>query len=125
MEPSYLAALLIGLTSSLHCIGMCGAISGALSMSLPPDIRADRKRLLLFNLLFSLGRIGSYGVAGILIGSLGAALAQRLAPLGGINLLRLLPALMVVAIGLYNGGWLPRLALVERMGAPLWRRAGS
>ena len=31
-------------------------------------------------------------------------------------------ALVVVGIGLSIGGWWPRLAIVERAGAPLWRR---
>ena len=122
MEPTFLVALLIGLSSAPHCIGMCGAISGALSMSLPQEVRERRGRMLLFNLAFSLGRVGSYAIAGALAGLLGGALAERLAPIAGISLLRLVPVLLVVAVGLYVGGWVPRLAVVERIGAPLWRR---
>lgn len=122
MEPTLLVALLIGLSSSLHCIGMCGAISGALSMSLPPEIRQRRSRMLVFNLLFSLGRVVSYAIAGALVGSLGAALAQHLEPVAGVNLLRLIPALMVILVGLYVGGWFPGLSLIEKAGAPIWNR---
>jgi sulfite exporter TauE/SafE len=122
LEPTFAVALLIGLSSSLHCIGMCGAISGALSMSLPAEIREQRGRLLTYNLLFSLGRIASYATAGALAGLLGGPLVERLSPLAGVNLLRLLPALTVLLVGLYLGGWLPPLARVERLGAPLWRR---
>jgi hypothetical protein len=99
---------------------MCGAISGALSMSLPLDIRSRRGGLLLFNVLFSIGRVASYGLAGALAAWLGSALAEQLAPLAGVNLLRLAPSLMIVLAGLYIGGWLQRLALVEKLGAPLW-----
>lgn len=121
MEAAFLVALLIGISSAPHCIGMCGAISGALSMSLPREVRERRGQLLLFNLAFSLGRVGSYGVAGVLAGLLGGTLAQRLAPVAGVNPLRLVPVLLVVAVGLYVGGWVPRLAGIERIGAPLWR----
>ncbi len=120
MEASPLVALLIGLSSSLHCIGMCGAISSALSMSLPPQQRGHRGRLLLFNLLFSLGRVSSYGLAGALAAWFGSALSRQLAPLTDIYMLRLLPTLMIILAGLYIGGWLPRLAQVEQLGAPLW-----
>ncbi len=122
MESSFLVALLIGISSAPHCIGMCGAISGALAMSLPQEVRGRRGQLLLFNLAFNLGRVSSYGIAGALAGLLGSALAERLAPIAGINLLRLVTVLLVVAAGLYVGGWVPRLAVVERIGTPLWRR---
>jgi sulfite exporter TauE/SafE len=101
---------------------MCGAISGALSMSLPAGVRTDRGQLLVFNLLFSLGRVASYGIAGALTGALGGAMSDHLIPPSGVNLLRLLPALMVAVAGLYIGGWLPRLGILERIGSPLWRR---
>ncbi len=122
MESSFLVALLIGISSAPHCIGMCGAISGALAMSLPQEVRGRRGQLLLFNLAFNLGRVSSYGIAGALAGLLGSALAERLAPIAGINLLRLVTVVLVVAAGLYVGGWVPRLAVVERIGTPLWRR---
>jgi len=122
VDPTLLVALLIGLSSSLHCFGMCGAISGALSMSLLPEIRSAPARLLLFNAAFSVGRVSSYGLAGALVGSLGEALLGRLGLGPGMNILRLVFALLVIAVGLYVAGWVPRLAAVERIGAPLWRR---
>ncbi|MDD1640657.1 MAG: sulfite exporter TauE/SafE family protein, partial [Methylococcaceae bacterium] len=36
---SYLVAFIMGLFSSMHCIGMCGSIIGTLTLSLSPDIR--------------------------------------------------------------------------------------
>jgi hypothetical protein len=36
--------------------------------------------------------------------------------------LRLLAALMVIAVGLYLAGWFPGFARVERLGQPLWQR---
>ncbi len=122
MEPTLFVALLIGLSSSLHCIGMCGAICGALNMSLPPAARQVKLRALTYNLLFSAGRIASYAGAGAGAGLLGAAVAPHLDPAGGTHLLRLVPAIMVIIAGLYVGGWVPGLALIERLGAPVWTR---
>lgn len=122
MEPIIVVALLMGLTSSLHCIGMCGAISGALSLGLPTPVRERRSLLLSYNLLFNLGRIGSYGIAGLLIGLVGSALAEGLESAPGLALPRMIAAVTVIAAGLHVGGWWPKLALVEGLGAPLWRR---
>ncbi len=52
-----LAPFLIGLASSLHCVGMCGGIIGALSLSLPPAVRASRAHLFVYTLTYSAGRV--------------------------------------------------------------------
>ena len=38
-EINYIAAFLIGLLGSTHCIGLCGGIVGALTMGLPDEVR--------------------------------------------------------------------------------------
>ncbi len=45
-ELSYLAAFMVGLLGSTHCIGMCGGIVGALTMSLPEKTRQSTVKLL-------------------------------------------------------------------------------
>ncbi len=49
LEPglsfSLLAAFLVGLLGSLHCVGMCGGVVGALTLRLPHDVRASQPRL--------------------------------------------------------------------------------
>lgn len=116
-----LSAFLIGLLSLIHCFGMCGGIIGALSMSLAPEIRASRSRLALFSLLYSLGRILSYVVAGMIGGLLGKLLVDALQPDTLASGLRIVSALVMILIGLYVGGWFARLAIIEKMGAPVWR----
>jgi len=112
----------VGLLSALHCVGMCGGIIGALSFSLPAATRDRLSRLTLFLFAFNLGRILSYACAGALFGWLGAALLADGARAWLDDGLRLLAALVMVGIGLYLGGWFPRFAAIERLGAPLWRR---
>lgn len=117
-----LTAFLIGLFSALHCFGMCGGIVGALTMSLHPDIRARRDRLALYSLAYNAGRILSYAVAGLMVGLLGETLAPLLSAEEGISFLRLFAALLIIALGLHIGGWYPKLAVIERLGQPVWQR---
>lgn len=122
MAYPIITAFLIGLFSTLHCLGMCGGIVGALTFSLPPEVRQQRHRLLPYIVSFSAGRIASYSLAGALIGALGGGLYDLFSPRHGYLLLQILAAVMMVGIGFYLAGWLPRFALIERIGEPLWRR---
>lgn len=122
MELILLAPFLIGLASALHCVGMCGGIIGALSLSLPPAVRARRAQLFAYTLTFSLGRIASYALAGALLGGLGGGLFGLLSPELGHTLLRSVAAVLLIGMGLYLAGWFPKFAQLERLGVPLWRR---
>lgn len=122
MSLAYLLAFAVGLISALHCIGMCGGVAGALSYALPPQTRHNQGRLGVFVLAFNLGRIASYAFAGALSGAFGAALLGATAHPWLFETIRLLAALVLIGIGLYMAGWFPRFALIEQMGAPLWRR---
>ena len=114
--PTLLSALTLGLLGSAHCIGMCGGITAALSLSLH-----GRSRTQLYGLMltYHLGRIISYTIAGFLLASLGWYL-------GGLTpaikmALRYLAALMLMAMGLYLTGWWRGLAQLEKVGQRLWR----
>ncbi|WP_275096418.1 sulfite exporter TauE/SafE family protein [Sedimenticola hydrogenitrophicus] len=122
MDLSLPLAFTVGLFSAVHCIGMCGGIMGALSYGLPPELRQNSLRFLLFLLAYNSGRVLSYAAAGALIGLLGGTLLEALGPGQGHRWLQWIAALIMVLIGLHVAGWLPRLAQVERIGAPLWRR---
>ena len=122
MDLSLPLAFTVGLFSALHCVGMCGGIMGALSFGLPAQTRQQLPLLLLFLLTYNCGRILSYAAAGALMGSMGGTLLALLGPGQGHRLLQWLAALIVILIGLHIAGWLPRLAQVERLGVPLWRR---
>jgi sulfite exporter TauE/SafE len=121
-ETSLLVAAMMGLLSGAHCFAMCGGIAGALVFSLPMEIRQSRLRLGLYLALYSLGRIGSYGLAGAALGLIGAVTFSALSPAGGHEALRSLAAVILIAIGLNIGGWLPQLSRLENFGDRLWRR---
>lgn len=63
-----LAALLIGLLGSGHCLVMCGGIASALQMMMPGKTPWQQ---LLLQLALSSGRISSYTLLGGLVGWLG------------------------------------------------------
>ncbi|OYQ38145.1 hypothetical protein CHU92_06360 [Flavobacterium cyanobacteriorum] len=78
------SALLLGLVSSLHCIGMCGPIA----MMLPVDRNSPAKRACQI-LLYHIGRMIAYGSLGLLFGTLGkglylAGLQQQLSLTAGL-----------------------------------------
>lgn len=118
---SLAAAFILGLFSTVHCIGMCGGIIGALSLSLPDTIRQRRLPHLLFISLYNVGRILSYSFAGLVVGYIGAEAAAWTDMSGGPSILRYTGVVLMIAIGLYLAGWFPQLSKVERIGMPVWR----
>ncbi|MDX1268649.1 MAG: sulfite exporter TauE/SafE family protein, partial [Oceanisphaera sp.] len=118
---SLAAAFILGLFSTVHCIGMCGGIIGALSLSLPDSLRQQRTKHLLFISLYNIGRIISYSFAGLVVGYIGAEAAAWTDMSGGPSILRYTGVVLMIAIGLYLAGWLPQLSRVERIGMPVWR----
>lgn len=114
LAPLLVSAMILGLLGGGHCIGMCGGLMGALTLAIPPEQRARRFRLLL---AYNLGRILSYTAAGLLIGLAGWAVASSPAAM----VLRVIAALLLIAMGLYLAGWWSGLTRIEALGRGLWR----
>jgi len=112
--PLLASALILGLLSGGHCLGMCGGLMGALTLAIPPQRRTQRLRLLL---AYNLGRILSYTAAGWLLGLGGWAVANSPAA----TALRLLAGLLLITMGLYLAGWWSGLTRVETLGHGIWR----
>ncbi len=119
---TYTSAFLLGFFSTIHCVGMCGGIIGALSLSLPAQIRSDRPQMLAFVTTYNIGRIFSYSLAGLVAGAIGTGVLASVGFDQGHTILRAIGVAMMIAIGLYLAGWLPQLAVVERMGVPVWKK---
>lgn len=115
-DPILMSALVLGFFGSVHCLGMCGGIAGALGQALPE--RSATVDLLRAG-LYSFGRITSYGVAGAGAGLLGQSFSQ----MTGLSIsLRVLAGLLILAFGLHVAGWWNGLAAIERVGLVAWRR---
>lgn len=112
----------IGLFGSVHCVGMCGSIAGALALSLPLACRRDPHCLIRYLVAYNLGRIMSYTVAGGIGGLIGSALSGAVLIPAVHEFFRILAAAIVIAVGLYLTGWVPQLKQLEHLGLPLWRR---
>ena len=107
------AAVLIGWLGGVHCLGMCGGIVSALSMSVP---EGRRPALLL---AYNLGRCITYIVLGALAGFMGYAGISVLgvAPLG----FYIIANILLIGMGLYLMGWPLIVRPLEQGGQHLWR----
>jgi sulfite exporter TauE/SafE len=114
---SYITAFLLGLFSTVHCIAMCGSVIGALTLSLPAEIRESQKKMFPYVLNYNLGRLISYALAGALVG----LISSPLAAFDAHTVLRILSAVVMVGMGLYLAGWFPKFARMERIGGPIWK----
>ncbi len=102
------AAFLLGLLSAGHCLGMCGGLLSAMAMrssGRPMDI-----------VLYNAGRIVSYGLAGLLAATVGWLIPEQMT-----FLLRILAALMLIAMALYISNLWRGLVVLERFGNTFWR----
>lgn len=72
-QPLLVAGLLLGLSSSLHCFGMCSGIAASLHFA--ADLEPDRpaRELLATTLLINTGRIAGYVIAGAIVGGVGSS----------------------------------------------------
>ncbi|MBK7948963.1 MAG: sulfite exporter TauE/SafE family protein [Deltaproteobacteria bacterium] len=110
------SALVLGFAGSVHCIGMCGGIAGALAQLSPrPGPAAAATR----SLLHSAGRIASYATAGAAAGAFGQLFAFSDSALLPI---RVLLGLVIVGIGLQIGLTGRAAPALERAGQAIWRR---
>mgnify|MGYP006146315477 FL=1 len=117
MSPDFLAAILIGLLGSSHCLVMCGGIASALQLSVPAE---QRRHGWYFPLLLSAGRLTTYALFGALVGYFGITAMQ----VTGASMLwlRLLAGLLLIAMALYISRLWFGLTLLEKIGQGLWQR---
>jgi sulfite exporter TauE/SafE len=128
-----LSIFMIGMLGSVHCVGMCGGIVSAFSLTasrrvFPVAVTTSpaghyvARSELSTAMAYNLGRIASYASAGAIAGGL----AQGARALTGISALQTgaywIANLLLVAIGLYLTGAWKGLAGLERVGGLLWRR---
>ncbi len=107
-EPLIALAFMTGLLGTGHCLGMCGGLVSALSLS--PEGRRSGPA---FPVLYHLGRVSTYALIGLAVGWLGSALVLtsdfRLIAFG----LLLLSDLFVIVLGLGSAGLWPRFDLMR------------
>lgn len=125
----------IGLTTSVHCIAMCGGIN--LSQALPrnSEISGSAGAAFLPSVLYNLGRVISYTVVGFLLGGIGFLIGGGKVGLSPLfqGVLKLVAGAFMVIMGVNMLGlfpWLrgltPRIPtfLVKKLGATRAKAAG-
>lgn len=102
--PLITMAFITGLMGTGHCIGMCGGLVGALSLS-----EAGRKDGWRFHLLYNIGRITTYTFIGAVVGWLGSALAYTDQFKLVTRSLLLASDVFIILVGLGTAGLFSRL----------------
>ncbi|QEP45052.1 sulfite exporter TauE/SafE family protein [Ectothiorhodospiraceae bacterium BW-2] len=110
-----------GLLGGVHCIGMCGAIVATLGLGIESKSTSTYGLILL---AYNSGRVGSYSVAGAMMGGIGGWLL----PLDQLHQWQLwlhaVAGSFMILLGLYLAGWwrwfLLRLEQAGEWG--VWRR---
>lgn len=117
-DTSFTAVFLIGLLGGSHCVAMCGGIVSALTLHAP---NSSPKWSL--HLAYNAGRLGSYVLAGAVLGAIGGGMQQVMRDWLPVQwVLYVLANLMLVALGLYLMGATWSLAFTEKLGQKVWSR---
>lgn len=118
----YAMLFLIGVLTSLHCVGMCGGIGISQSLSSCQRQKTLRSGMVKPSFLYNLGRLVSYTCIGAVVGAVGSVLAFDAAAKGVIQLAA---GVFMVVMGLSMLGFLPRLPKLTVLPFPVRRLFGS
>jgi sulfite exporter TauE/SafE len=143
-DLSFFSVFVLGLLGGFHCAGMCGGIVVLLNRPMIPIATGNEpagtdhahiaaaplKRrsasgfavILARQLAYSLGRVGSYSIAGGLMGAIGSStlLLRHILPVEQIGFV--LINLLMFAFALYLWGWAQSLRWLEPAGQWLWAK---
>lgn len=108
IDPIFSMALMTGFLGSAHCLGMCGGLISALSLSVP---RPGQN--LLFQALYHGGRLITYTLVGAAVGWLGSVLAYANQFHGAMRLALIGSDLFIIVVGLGSAGLLRRVNLMQ------------
>ena len=114
LEISLFSLFITGLLGGVHCLGMCGGIVAAISVT-----GTSQKPAMLLG--YNLGRLASYSLMGALLGGLSEwGMAQaNYRPLQ-VGLFALANILLIL-LGLYLAGFSAMVGRIEKLGSPLWQ----
>ena len=119
MINDFLAALLIGLLGAGHCLGMCAGIASAITFS----ENKTQSRIASFSsvLLYNLGRVSSYSLAGFIIAGSSGALIILLGGKEALIYLRMFAAILMLFLALYISKIWFGLLKLEQAGQHVWK----
>ena len=114
---TFLGGLLLGFASSLHCVGMCGAVASSLMFAFSSgDALAERTRALM---AAQAGRVLVYVAVGATVGAVGSTVYGAFEHVGANLFMRWAAAVALGWTGLSVAGVAPSLAVFDRLAAPI------
>ena len=116
-DITLLTLFLLGFFAGGHRVGMCGGLSSAFALQLPPGL--NRASLIV---LLNLGRISSYVFIGLLVGAIGQVGISLDQTRWLQNGLYLSANLLLLFLGLYLAGISSLATRIESIGRPVWKR---
>lgn len=119
MINDFLAAILIGLLGAGHCLGMCSGIASAITFSEGKD--QSKLSSLISILLYNLGRISSYSLAGFVVAGSSGALLILIGGKEALIYLRMFAAILMLFLALYISRIWFGLLQLEKAGQHLWK----
>jgi sulfite exporter TauE/SafE len=117
---TFAGGLLLGLASSLHCAGMCGAIASSLLIAFDPGRGHFARTRIHFTA--QAGRILVYVAAGAVLGGAGSEIYGLFDHASAYLALRWAAAVALGWIGLSVTGFAPSLAAFDRLTQPITLR---
>lgn len=115
----FITVFFMGLAGSVHCVGMCGGIATLLGSQIKTGDKQTVK-LFSFHLLYNVGRLFSYIIAGALIAILGGWISIAGESFNLPDISRFLIGLLTLMFAAYLLGWTVFLLPMEKLGRLLW-----
>ncbi|SFC50831.1 sulfite exporter TauE/SafE family protein [Clostridium uliginosum] len=103
-NASYMVLFVVGMLTSIHCVGMCGGIMLTQSLSKNNILKEKQNKFktLMPAILYNAGRMTSYTIIGGVVGALGSVLSLSLNVKAG---LQIFAGLFMVIMGLNMAGF--------------------
>ena len=119
MMNDFIAALLIGLLGAGHCLGMCSGIASAITFS--SSTAQSKASTFAALLLYNLGRVSSYSLAGAIFAGSSSALIIFFGGKEALIYLRIFAAILMLLLALYISRIWFGLVHLEKTGQFVWR----
>ncbi len=120
-QPLLVAGLLLGVSSSLHCFGMCSGIAASLHFAADLDPGRTARNLFATTLLINAGRIAGYMLGGAIVGGVGSSIFGAFDHASAHAVLRWAAAAALGWIGLSMLDMLPLPAVLYRLATQVSR----
>jgi len=119
MINDFIAALFIGLLGAGHCLGMCSGIASAITFS--TSTTQTKFSALISLLLYNLGRVSSYSLAGAVFAGSSSALVLFFGGKEALIYLRIFAGVLMISLALYISRLWFGLLILEKVGQFGWQ----